>query len=102
MRGKEYRRWKSTMKYISRLKKNMYYWLIRDEETNGNVFRKWRKPKSWKELDEKGGHSKKLKKTPCMTKKTKWEKIDDKNRIKELRTESKNIIKEELNNEQNT
>ena len=80
----------------------MYYWKVTDdtEPTKNGYFyiRKWRRPESWKELDEKGGNAKLLKNSASFTKKTKWEKIDDKNRIKEIRDESKRIIDDELNN----
>ena len=100
-RGKAWNRWKTHLKYISRLKKHMYYWLVQDGEktlNNGRVVKIWRKPKSWKELDEKGGHSKLLRDTPSIEKKAKWEKVDDKRRIKSSREEGKKIIDEELNN----
>lgn len=101
-RGKAYNIWKSKTKYISRLKKCVYYWLVQDGvkvTKDGYIYKNWRKPKSWKELDEKGGHSKLLKKTVCITPKLKWEKCDDKKRIKDIRQESKDIIDEELNND---
>ena len=106
-RGKAYNIWKTKSKYISRLKKNMYYLLVADEEKVYYVkaskivikYRKnWRRPRTWKELDEKGGQSKLLKKTPVIYKKSKWEKVDDHARIKGLREESRKIIDEELNN----
>ena len=105
MRGKEYRRWKEITKYVSRLKKHMYYWLVRDGvrvTKDGRIFPHWRKPKTWKELDEKGGHSKLLKKTGSIEPNLKWEKADKKNKIKKLRAKSKDIIDEELNNELKT
>ena len=104
-RGKAYNIWKAKSKYISRLKKNMYYLLVADEEKVYSVktgkiikYKNWRRPHTWKELDEKGGHSKLLKKTSVIWKKSKWEKVDDHNRIKDLREESRKIIDEELNN----
>lgn len=104
-RGKAYNIWKTKSKYISRLKKNMYYLLVADEEKVYSVktgkiikYKNWRRPRTWKELDEKGGHSKLLKKTSVIWKKGKWEKADDHNRIKGLREESRKIIDEELNN----
>jgi hypothetical protein len=101
-KGRAYRRWRSLLKYISRLKKNMYYWKVTDDseptKKGYSYMKKWRNPESWKELDEKGGHAKLLKKTASFVKKTKWEKIDDRNRIKDLREESKRIIDNELNN----
>jgi hypothetical protein len=101
-KGRAYRRWRSLLKYISRLKKNMYYWKVTDDseptKKGYSYMKKWRNPESWKELDEKGGHAKLLKDTASFVKKTKWEKIDDRNRIKDLREESKRIIDNELNN----
>ena len=105
-RGRAYRRWKTLLKYVSRVKENMYYWKVTDdaESTKKGYFyrRKWRSPESWKELDEKGGHIKLLKNSASVTKKTKWEKIDDRNRIKEIREESKRIINNEINSEENS
>lgn len=101
-KGRAYRRWRSLLKYISRLKKNMYYWKVTDDSEPAKkgyfYMKKWRSPQSWKELDEKGGHAKLLKNTVSFVKKTKWEKVDDRNRIKDLREESKRIIDNELNN----
>ena len=106
-RGKAYNIWKTKSKYISRLKKNMYNMLVADEEKAYYVkaskiivkyYKNWRRPRTWKELDEKGGHSKLLKKTPVIYKKSKWDKVDDRNRIKDLREESRKLIDEELNN----
>ena len=99
-RGKAYNIWKSKSKYISRLKKHMYYWLVVDSEhrrKDGKLIKHWRRPKNWKELDQKNSHSKLLKKTTCIYKKHKWEKVYDHNRIKDLRDESRKIIDEELN-----
>ena len=101
-RGREYRRWKTLSKYVSRLKKHMYYWLVRDGVVvtrNGHTRPNWRKPKTWRELDEKGGHSKLLRNTGSIESNLKWEKADKRNKIKKLRSKSKDIINEELNNE---
>jgi hypothetical protein len=107
-RGKAYRRWKTFSKYVSRIKKRLYYMKVQYGEvdttsTNGKVFKRklWRSPESWKEVDEKGStYSKSLKDTPTPYKDP-WKKVDDKRRIKELRDESKRIIDERINEELN-
>ena len=105
-RGKAYNIWKAKSKYISRLKKRMYSMLVADKkktiitDTGKRIeIKQWRKPCSWRELDEKGGHSKLLRNTSVIWKKSKWEKVDDHARIKGLREESRKIIDEELNND---
>ena len=78
----------------------MYYWLVKDgEKVNrfGYTITNWRKAKSWKELDEKGGNIKRLKKTVSQGKTT-WEKVDMRKEIKKRRKDDKNSIDEELNN----
>ena len=103
-RGKAYNIWKGRLKYVSRLKHQMYFWIVKDGKKrsyNGTLIDNYRKPNSWKELDEKGGHSKLLKKTPSMHKKSKWEKVYDRNYIKDLREESRKIIDEQLKDENN-
>ena len=105
-RGKAYNIWKTKSKYISRLKKQMYFWLVVDDKKTivtktGKIVKRWKKPATWRELDEKGGHSKLLKKTSVIYKKHKWEKEYDHQRIKDLRDESKKIIDDELNDDLN-
>lgn len=104
-RGKAYRRWKTFSKYVSRIKKRLYYMKVQYGEvdtisTNGKVFKRklWRSPESWKEADETGSSgSKFLKDTPTPYTDL-WKKMDDKKYIKELREEARRIINEELNN----
>jgi hypothetical protein len=101
-RGKAYNIWKTKSKYISRLKKNMYYWKVQDgERVNkfGYVAKVWKKPSSWKELDQKGSHVKLYKKTASPEKRSKWEEVDHHRYIKDMRDEGKRIIDEEMNNE---
>jgi hypothetical protein len=94
-RGKAYRRWKSQAKYVSRIKKNLYYWTIKDESCpNG-----YRMAKNWKELDAENGSIKRYKKTA-----KKWsyvyEKVEAHLRVKRLRNEAKDIINNTLKEQQ--
>ena len=103
-RGKAYRRWKTLTKYVSRIKKRLYYMKVQyneiDAVTNdGVVYKKklWRSPESWKEADKTdSAGSKLLKKTPTPYKDP-WKKTYDKKNIKELRENNRRIIDEELN-----
>ena len=101
-RGKAYRRWKTFSKYVSRIKERLYYMKVQYGEveavtTNGKIFKKklWRSPESWKEAEEVC--SKQLKKTPTPYTEP-WKKVYDRQNIKKIREDSKNIINEELNN----
>lgn len=79
----------------------MYYWLVKDgEKVNrfGYAIPNWRKAKSWKELDEKANHVKRLKKTVSQGK-TSWEKVDMRKEIKKRRKDDKSSIDEGLNND---
>ena len=104
-RGKAYRRWKTFSKYVSRIKERLYYMKVQYGEvesttTSGKMFKKklWRSPESWKEVEEVGtAGSKLLKKTPTPYTEP-WKKVYDKQNIKKIREDSKNIINEELNN----
>jgi hypothetical protein len=103
-RGKAYRRWKTLTKYISRIKKRLYYMKVQYDEVevidkNGLVYKKklWRSPESWKEADEiDSAGSKLLKDTPTPYTDP-WKKTQDKKSIKELREDNRRIIDEELN-----
>lgn len=103
-RGRAYRRWKTFSKYVSRIKKRLYSMNVEyaeiDCEFNGIKYKRkfWRKPESWKEVEEKSsGGTKYLKKTPVMFKEP-WKPVYDRQAIKEIREESKRIIDDELNN----
>jgi hypothetical protein len=108
-RGKAYRRWKTLSKYISRIKERMYgmniqYAEVERETYDGKKYKRkyWRKPESWKEVDENNtGGAKMLKNTPVPYKEP-WKEVQDHKTIKDMREESRRIIDEELNNDLNT
>ena len=85
-RDKAYRRWKDRMKYISRLKKVLHYWVVKDK----NAPYKWRNAKNWKELDTLGSKAKQYK---TVTKKWSYtyDKIESHIRNKKQRKEGKDI-----------
>ena len=106
-KGRAYRRWKTITKYVSRIKKRMYWMRVQygeyEDDFNG-IKRKrvlWRRPESWKEadgVDSTGAKS--LKDTPTPYSEP-WKKRESHRRIKEIREESKRIIDNELNTEEN-
>ena len=71
------------MKYISKLRKNLYYWTV-----NG------KRPKDWREMDT-AKEAKMYKKTSVKYS-FKWDKVDDHRRIKASREEGKDVINKEL------
>lgn len=85
-RDKAYRRWKDRMKYVSRLKKVLYYWGVEDK----NAPNKWRKAKNWKELDTPDSKAKQYK---TITRKWSYmyDKIESHIRNKKQRKEGKDI-----------
>lgn len=91
-RGRAYRRWKTFIKYVAKLKERMG-WYVDDP----NAPRGHRHPSSWKELDkdENNSYVKMLKKTSTKWS-SKWEDAYDNLRIKKLRREDKTLIDEEL------
>ena len=92
-RGKAFRRWKTFVKYVSKVKERMG-WYVDDP----NAPRGHRTPKSWKELDTDNSHEVKMLKKTSTRWSSKWEDCDDHKRIKEIRNENKKIIDNELNN----
>lgn len=90
---KAYRMWKDQLKYISRLKKNLYYWTVKDESPPKG----WRNAKDWRELDTSDSVAKQYKKTP-----TKWSSVYDQMdahmNVKRMRNDSKKIIDDYLKN----
>ena len=104
-KGRADRRWRTFSKYVSRIKKRLYFMKIQYDEIDvttpdGLKYKKklWRKPESWKEADsENSAGSKLLKETPTPYKEP-WKKVDDTRHIKDIREESRKIIDEELNN----
>ena len=95
-RGRAYRRWKTFIKYVAKLKERMG-WYIYDP----NAPRGLRHPTSWKELDvdENNNYVKMLKKTSTKWS-SKWEDSDDHIRIKKLRRKGKDLIDDELKGEE--
>ena len=104
-RGREYRRWKSFSKYVSRIKKRLHWMQVQYGEatyvsSSGKewVRKLWRHPKDWKEADSNSSTAaKSLKKTPTPYKRW-WDRLEARKVIKDLRSESKRIINDELNN----
>ena len=76
-RGRAYNIWKTRLKYISRLNKNLYWWRI-ENGVKYNVFGdkipRFTRPRNWKELDGGNRHAKLLKKT-CALYKDNWKKV---------------------------
>jgi hypothetical protein len=107
-RGKAYRRWKTLTKYVSRIKKRLYYMQVQYDEydtvtPSGVAYKRklWRSPENWKEADKTdSAGTKLLKKTPTPYTDP-WKKISDKKTIKELRENNRRIINDELNELQN-
>lgn len=103
-KGRAERRWKTFAKYVSRIKKRLYWMKVQygeyEADFNGVKYKRvlWRQPKDWKEADgvDSTG-SKSLKDTPTPYKEP-WKDVYDRQRIKDLRDESKRIIEDELNN----
>lgn len=93
-RDKAYRIWKDAMKYISKLKENYYYWIIKDSSAPKG----YRKAKNWKEIDNDNSEAKLYKKTMVRLS-SKWGKYEDHIRIKKLREESRKMIDDELKEE---
>ena len=91
-RGRAYRRWKTFIKYISKVKERMG-WYVDDS----NAPRGHRHPKTWKELDTDDFHEVKMLKKTATRWSSKWEDAEDHTRIKKLRKDNKNIINDELN-----
>ena len=91
-RGRAYRRWKTFIKYVSKVKDRMG-WYIDDP----NAPRGRRHPKDWKELDKTNNNEevKMLKKTSTRWS-SKWEDAEDHIRIKKLRKDDKDVIDEAL------
>ena len=92
-RDKAFRRWKTFIKYVSKIKKRMGWYIV-----DPNVPRGHRNPKNWKELDNNNSRNVKMLKKTSTRWSSKWEDCDDHKRIKELREESRKIINKELNN----
>ena len=106
-RGRAYRRWKTFTKYVTRLKKRLSWMQIQygeyETEFNGLKYTKylWRNPKNWEEADENNTASaKSLKDTPTPYSEY-WEKYENHHNVKKMREESKRIIDNELNSEEN-
>jgi hypothetical protein len=91
MRDRAYRRYKTFVKYVSKIKERMG-WYVDDP----NAPRGHRHPKSWKELDTDDSHEVKMLKKTCTRWSSKWEDVEDHTRIKKIRQENKDIIDEEL------
>lgn len=90
IRGKAYRRWKTVIKYISRLKKRYYYWNIKDK----NAPKGCRKAKTWKEIYNV--KEAKLYKKTVTKYSSKWDFWNKHLKIKASRKEGKKIINNEL------
>lgn len=95
-RSRAFRRWKTFVKYISKLKKRMN-WIVSDH----NVPKGYRHPKNWKEMDTDDFHEAKMLKKTSTRWSSKWEDCDDHKRIKEIREDCKKIINNELNELEN-
>jgi len=91
-RGRAYRRWKTFIKYISKLKDRMGWYVDDPNAPTGH-----RHPKTWKELDTDDAHEvKQLKKTRTKWS-SKWEDVEDHRRIKKIRQDDKNVIEDGMN-----
>lgn len=92
-RGRAYNIWKSRLKYISRLNKNLYWWRIENGVTYnvfGDKIPRFTRPRNWKELDGGNRHAKLLKKT-CALYKDNWKKVEERLSNKRMRIEGKRI-----------
>lgn len=85
-----YRVWVNQLKYISRIKKNMYYWMVRDDSAPKG----WRRPKNWKELDSDSKSKVKLYKKTSKFWRDKGNQIDAHRKVKTIREETKNILRD--------
>jgi hypothetical protein len=91
MGNRALRRWKTFTKYVSRIKKRMW-WGIKDENTpQGHRY-----PKNWKEMDKDDAHEVKMLKKTSTRWSSKWEDSDNHIRIKKMRQDNKDIIDKEL------
>ena len=93
-RGRAFNIWKSKSKYISRLKKNMYYWKVVDGETYNRFGVKvplWRKAVNWMELDQGNKHAKKYKKTTTFYRDY-WKQFEKRCENKKIRNQGKMTI----------
>lgn len=86
-RGKAYRLWRSHSKYVSRIKKNLHYWMVKDE----SVPRKWRHAKNWKELDSDPTSNVKFYKKTAKKWTYRCDQYDAHKKVKDIRKESKDI-----------
>lgn len=91
-RDRSWRRFKSMVKYISRLKEHMQFSLIKIDGSNTvSYIGKFRKPKSYKDFKENCHYACILKNTPCRYKDG-WNKVDKKHKIHLIRKSEKSEI----------
>jgi hypothetical protein len=90
-RGRAFRRWKTFVKYVSKIKDRMG-WYVEDQ----NAPKGHRHPNNWKEMDNDESHDVKMLKKTSTRWSSKWEDCDDHIRIKKIRQNNKNIIDDEL------
>ena len=92
-RGRAYRRWKTFVKYVAKVKERMGWYVDDPNATRGK-----RHAKNWKELDTDNAHDVKMLKKTATRWSSKWEDCDDKRRIKKMRQDDKNAIEDNINN----
>lgn len=88
-------------KYISRIKKRLYYIFIKDGYrgySKNIIIPRWRKTSSWKEADEKCSWVKLLKHGKVYGRST-MSVLEKHYKIKKIREESKKLIKNYMKNE---
>lgn len=93
-RGRAYRRWKTFVKYVTKIKDRMG-WYVDDP----NAPRGHRHPKFWKELDTDDAHEVKMLRKTSTRWSSKWEDYDNKTRIKKMRQDDRDVIEDGLNND---
>lgn len=93
-RGRAYRRWKTFVKYVAKIKDRMGWYVDDPTAPRGH-----RHPKFWKELDTDDTHEVKMLRKTSTRWSSKWEDCDDKRRIKKMRQDDRDVIEDGLNND---